>query len=108
VPSASSPVTRNAFGPIAATYTGTGVPPATLTGHAGRAPQFLAVKVDRSGGPKIDRRTCKCSRSPVQSCWARGAERQTFGLVGAQPEAEAELPCAAACAVCANDATIRG
>ena len=37
VPSASSPVTRNAFGPIAATYTGSGVPPATVTGHPGRA-----------------------------------------------------------------------
>ena len=37
VPSASSPVTCNALGPIAATYTGTGVPPGTATGHPGLA-----------------------------------------------------------------------
>jgi len=49
VPSASSPVTCNAFGPIAATYTGTGAPPSDLHRPSGLCADLFAAEVDRSG-----------------------------------------------------------
>ena len=49
MPSASSPVTASALGPIAATYTGSGVPPATATGHSGARGELVAVEVDGAG-----------------------------------------------------------
>ena len=56
VQSASPPLNCDAFGTIAATYTGTGVPPATRTGHPGCALISFAL---RSTAPvsKMDLRT---------------------------------------------------
>ena len=90
MPSASSPVTRNAFGPIAATYTGTGVPPATRTGQPGLALNSSPVK---STAPvsKIDLNTVKCSRSRPIVLGHNDSECHSLGFMGPQPEAQAEV-----------------
>ena len=56
VPSASSPVTVSALGPMAATYIGIGVPPGSATGHSGAAVNSLPWK-STSPVSLIERRT---------------------------------------------------
>src|SRR5262245_13415568 len=102
VPSASSPVTCNAFGAIAATYTGTGVPPATRTGHPGCAVISVPLK---STAPvsKMDLSTVKCSRRRVIVLGHDIPKACRSGSCPPNPRPRLKLPCDAACAVCASE-----
>ena len=107
VPSASSPVTCSALGPIAATYSGIGVPPGTRTGRSGAAVSWLPWKSTEPSS-STERRTVRYSRSRcnVFAGEMPNALRSNSCPPSARPRLK--FPCAAACAVCANDATISG
>ena len=99
VPSASSPVTCSARGPIAATYTGNGVPPANAN-ETGMTPGSTAVSSSpwKSTVPFcwIERSTNKCSRN---RCTVLAAEmpKAFCSMEGApRPSPRLKLPCEAA------------